>query len=138
MHRTLVRLTRARPHELRASLWAFVFFFALLAGYYVLRPIRDEMAVQVGQAGLSALFTWVLVSMLVMTPVFGALAARIPRKQRATLVASYALTSVTTFYTRHGDWFAYACAIISLGALFTRFTFSRNRSTNRKKADASS
>jgi len=69
---------------------------------------------------------------------WGRVVARIPRKQRTTLIAPYALTSDTTFYTRHGDWFAYACAIISLGALFTRFTFSRNRSTNRKKADASS
>ncbi len=65
---------------------------------------------------------------------WGRIVARIPRKQRATLVAPYALTSVTTFYTRHGDWFAFACAIISLGALFARFSFSQTR----KKADASS
>jgi len=52
---------------------------------------------------------------------WGRIGARIPRKQRAVLVASYALTSVTTFYTRHGDWFAFLCAIISLGALLTRF-----------------
>lgn len=52
---------------------------------------------------------------------WGRIVARIPRKQRATLVAPYALTSVTTFYTRHGDWFAYACAIISIGALLARF-----------------
>ncbi len=65
---------------------------------------------------------------------WGRVVARIPRKQRATLVAPYALTSVTTFYTRHGDWFAYACAIISIGALLARFTFSKNL----KKADAPS
>jgi apolipoprotein N-acyltransferase len=47
----------------------------------------------------------------------GRIASRMPRKVRATLIAPYALTSVTTFYTRHGDWFAYACAIISLGAV---------------------
>lgn len=57
---------------------------------------------------------------------WGRIATRMPRKQRAALVAPYALTSVTTFYTRHGDWFAYACAIISLGALFMRFG-SRNK-----------
>ena len=55
----------------------------------------------------------------------GRIAARLPRKQRAALTAPYALTSVTTFYTRHGDWFAYACAIISFGALVARFAFSR-------------
>ncbi len=62
---------------------------------------------------------------------WGRLAAQIPRKVRATLVAPYALTSVTTFYTRHGDWFAYLCAIISLGAPLLRFS-------SRKKAETSS
>jgi len=64
---------------------------------------------------------------------WGRISAHIPRKERSALVASYALTSVTTFYTRHGDWFAYACAIISIGALVERFTIA-----NRKKADISS
>lgn len=51
---------------------------------------------------------------------YGRTVARLPRKMRGTLVAPYALTSVTTFYTRHGDWFAWLCAIISAGALLTR------------------
>jgi apolipoprotein N-acyltransferase len=63
---------------------------------------------------------------------WGRVTARIPRKQRTALVAPYALTSVTTFYARHGDWFAHACAIIPFGALLTR-SFK-----NRKKADRSS
>jgi apolipoprotein N-acyltransferase len=54
---------------------------------------------------------------------WGRVVARIPRKQRTALVAPYARTFVTTLYARHGDWFAYVCAIISLGALLTRFTF---------------
>jgi len=65
---------------------------------------------------------------------WGRVVARVPRKQRTALVAPYALTSATTFYTRHGDWFAYGCAIISLGALLKRFTFSKKPT----KADASS
>lgn len=52
---------------------------------------------------------------------YGRTVARLPRKQRAALMAPYALTSVTTFYTRHGDWFARLCAIISVAALLTRF-----------------
>jgi apolipoprotein N-acyltransferase len=55
---------------------------------------------------------------------YGRTVARLPRKVRDALVAPYALTSGTTFYTRHGDWFAYLCAIISLGALLTRFGLS--------------
>lgn len=56
---------------------------------------------------------------------WGRIAARIPRKERTALVAPYALTFVTTFYTRHGDWFAFACAIISIGALLQRFLSSK-------------
>jgi apolipoprotein N-acyltransferase len=54
---------------------------------------------------------------------YGRTVARLPRKERGALVAPYALTSVTTFYTRHGDWFCWLCAIISAGALITRFAF---------------
>ena len=50
----------------------------------------------------------------------GHVVSTIPRKQRAALIASYALQNETTFYTRHGDWFAYLCAIISLAALAMR------------------
>ncbi len=64
---------------------------------------------------------------------WGRVVAQIPRKERTALVAPYGLTSVTTFYSRHGDWFAFGCAIISLGALLTRFTFLK-----KPKADASS
>jgi len=56
---------------------------------------------------------------------YGRTVARLPRKERGALVAPYALTSVTTFYTRHGDWFCWLCAIISAGALVTRLTFFR-------------
>jgi len=66
---------------------------------------------------------------------YGRTVARLPRKQRGTLVTPYALTSVTTFYTRHGDWFAWLCAIISAGALLMRFRLPRKSG---KKAEASS
>ena len=54
---------------------------------------------------------------------YGRVVASIPRKIRAALDANYALTNVTTFYTRHGDWFAYLCAIISLAGLLFHFLF---------------
>ena len=54
---------------------------------------------------------------------YGRVVATIPRKLRVVLQARYGLSDATTFYTRHGDWFAYLCAIISLGALLMRFPF---------------
>jgi len=61
---------------------------------------------------------------------YGRIVARLPRKERDALVAPYALTSVTTFYTRHGDWFAWLCAIISTGALLTRLALLRKAETS--------
>ncbi|MGC2172802.1 MAG: apolipoprotein N-acyltransferase [Candidatus Sulfotelmatobacter sp.] len=66
---------------------------------------------------------------------YGRIVTRLPRKARAALVAPYALTSVTTFYTRHGDCFAWLCAIISAGALLMRFALHTRTG---KKAEASS
>jgi apolipoprotein N-acyltransferase len=54
---------------------------------------------------------------------FGRIVTTVPRKIRTALSAPYALISGTTFYTRHGDWFAYLCAIISAGAIFLPFAF---------------
>ena len=48
---------------------------------------------------------------------YGRVVASVPRKIRTALQAPYALSNATTFYSRHGDWFAYACAIITAGAL---------------------
>ncbi len=50
----------------------------------------------------------------------GRIVASAPRKIRTVLRAPYALSNTTTFYTRHGDWFAYLCAIISVAALSMR------------------
>lgn len=57
----------------------------------------------------------------------GRIAQTVPRKIRTALQASYALESGTTFYTRHGDWLAYACAIISLGAILAALAPAKGR-----------
>ena len=56
---------------------------------------------------------------------YGRVVASLPRKERSALSAPYALLSRTTFYTRHGDWFAYLCAIIGGAALVMPLVFPR-------------
>jgi len=56
---------------------------------------------------------------------YGRIVASVPRKTRTALLAPYALTNVTTFYTRNGDWFAWLCAIISVGGLVLPPLFPR-------------
>lgn len=46
----------------------------------------------------------------------GRVVMRAPRNARVALDVPYAYIGDTTFYTRHGDWFAYGCAIIAMVA----------------------
>jgi ATP:ADP antiporter, AAA family len=70
-----------RPEEVRALLWSFAYFFCMLASYYILRPLRDEMGVAGGVRNLQWLFTATFVTMLAAVPLYGALVARLPRRR---------------------------------------------------------
>jgi ATP:ADP antiporter, AAA family len=69
----------ATPQERGAALWSFAYFFMLLAGYYVLRPMRDQMGIAGGVKALPWMFTATFVTLLVMQPLYGALVANLPR-----------------------------------------------------------
>ncbi len=73
----LRRAVPATPAELAATLWSFAYFFALLAGYYVLRPLRDQMGIAGGIRALPWLFTVTFVTLLAAQPLYGALVARV-------------------------------------------------------------
>lgn len=77
--RRLQRLVDVRPHEVAAVAWSWLFFFAVLSAYYVIRPIRDEMGVAGGVDNLPWLFAGSLTGMLVANPPFAYLVARMPR-----------------------------------------------------------
>lgn len=94
----LLRLTGARPEELPAALGAFICFFALLAGYYVLRPLRDEMALQLGPEALQHLFTAVFLTMLAVVPVFGWLTRRFARKQLLPWLYGFFIVNLLGFH----------------------------------------
>jgi AAA family ATP:ADP antiporter len=86
------RLVDCRPGEGRALFWSFSGFFLLLAGYYVLRPVREEMGVQIGPEKLQWAFTLTLAGMLMIVPLYGWAAARLPRRALlATVFGSTAL-----------------------------------------------
>ena len=81
LHRLLRRAVDVRPEEVRATLLGFVWFFCLLGGYYLLRPLRDAMGLAGGPDELQWLFTGTFVAMLALVPIFGALVTRLsPRR----------------------------------------------------------
>nr|WP_284733847.1 MULTISPECIES: MFS transporter [unclassified Dyella] len=58
-----------------------VAFFFVMAGYYIIRPVRDQLGGAVGAQALPLFYGAVLLVMLLLTPLFGILVARFPRKQ---------------------------------------------------------
>ncbi|GJL54964.1 MAG: MFS transporter [Nitrospirales bacterium] len=71
LHRMLRRVVVVHPHEIRALLWSFAYFFCVLAAYYILRPVRDEMGVLAGVHKLPWFFFTVFLTMLAVVPLFG-------------------------------------------------------------------
>jgi AAA family ATP:ADP antiporter len=79
-------------------LWSFAYFFCLLAAYYILRPLRDEMGIAGGVKNLQWLFTATFLVMLAAVPLYGALVARIPRRRFIPLVYHFFVANLAIFW----------------------------------------
>jgi ATP:ADP antiporter, AAA family len=101
MNAWLLKITKAEPTELKAALYAFAYFFCLIAAYYVMRPIRDEMAVQIGSKKLNELFVDVFLAMLLLVPLFGWLTRTFPRRQLLPWIYGFFALNLLGF------WFAF-------------------------------
>jgi ATP:ADP antiporter, AAA family len=92
------RAARATPAERAAALWSFAYFFTLLAGYYVLRPLRDQMGIAGGVKTLPWLFTATFVALLAAQPLYGALVARLPRTRFIPIVYHFFALNLVLFW----------------------------------------
>ena len=88
----------ATRQERAAALWSFGYFFALLAGYYVLRPLRDQMGIAGGVRNLPWLFTATFVTLIVVQPLYGALVAKLPRARFIPLVYHFFVANLVLFW----------------------------------------
>lgn len=98
LHRWLARMVAVRPGEVRALFWSFGYFFCLLAGYYILRPLRDEMGIAGGVRNLPWLFTATFLAMLAAVPLFGAVVAQLPRRRFIPLVYHFFVANIAIFW----------------------------------------
>ena len=94
----LRRLARIEPGELRALAWSFVFFFSVLAAYYVIRPVREEMAVAVGREWLQTLFVIVFFVMLAAVPLFGWVVSRFEKRRIVPVVYVFFIACLGVFW----------------------------------------
>src|SRR5215472_7628588 len=98
LRRWAARTVPATPQERAAALWSFAYFFALLAGYYVLRPLRDQMGIAGGVKNLPWLFTATFLTLLVAQPLYGALVARLPRARFIPIVYHFFVLNLLVFW----------------------------------------
>ena len=92
------RLGQVRPGEGAALAWSFAYFFCLLASYYILRPVRDEMGIRGGVEQLHWSFTATFLVMLLALPLFGAAAARLPRRRLLPTVYWFFIANLLAFF----------------------------------------
>jgi AAA family ATP:ADP antiporter len=95
----LRRLAHIERSELPTLVWSFVFFFSVLAAYYVIRPVREEMAVTVGREWLQALFVVVLIVMVAAVPLFGWVVSRFEKRRIAPVVYAFFIACLGLFWT---------------------------------------
>jgi len=93
----LRRLLAVEPDETRPLAWSWLYLFSVFFAYYVIRPIRDEVAVASGVSNLPWLFTGTLVAMLAINPAFGALVARLPRSKFISLAYRFFMLNLLVF-----------------------------------------
>ncbi len=98
LRRWIAQAVPATAQERTAALWSFAYFFTLLAGYYVLRPLRDEMGIAGGVRNLPWLFTATFVTLLVAQPFYGALVARLPRARFIPVVYHFFAANLAVFW----------------------------------------
>jgi AAA family ATP:ADP antiporter len=89
--------TGAQPSERRALSIAFVYFFCVLAAYYLLRPVRDQFSAAVGSTNLWQFWTGTFLVTLAMVPLFGALVARYPREKFIPAVYLFFIACLVAF-----------------------------------------
>lgn len=103
----ITRILGAKPGEFGAAAWSFTYFFCILGAYYVLRPVREQLAVYSGPETIPYLFAGTFVAMLIATPIFGAIASRYQRRIFLPWVYYFFIINILLF------WFAFVSAVDS-------------------------
>ena len=78
---------------------AFLFFFFVLASWYALRPVRNELAVQGGIYNLPWLLMGVMLAMLIINPIYSWLVSRINQNRLILYIYSFFILNLILFLT---------------------------------------
>lgn len=78
--------------------WATAWFFLILLGYFIIRPVRETMGTIGGTRDLQALFLASFGAMLLAVPVYSALVARLPRRWLVRVVFHFFASCLVGFW----------------------------------------
>ena len=98
LHGLLSKTVQINPIEIRAFIWSFLYFFSLLCGYYIIRPMRDALGITGGVENLHWLFTGTFIVMLAAVPLFGWISSNYPRRQFVPYVYYFFIANLLLFY----------------------------------------
>src|SRR5437868_15304938 len=98
MKKLFTKIVDAKPDELRALWLAFVFNFVVLAGYYILRPIREEIGATSGVENLPWMYTATLIGMLIANALFAATVSRMSRPKFLPIAYRFAIANPLIFF----------------------------------------
>lgn len=88
---------RVQSGEWRAVGLSFVYFFCVLAAYYMIRPVRDQLSAAVGSTQLPWFYAATFIATLLLTPVFAWLVARYPRRIVVPVVYGFFIACLLAF-----------------------------------------
>ena len=91
-------MVAVKPGELRALVWSFIYFFALLCSYYIIRPMRDEMGIAGGVDQLQWMFTGTFLVMLAAVPLFGWVTKKFPVRRFLPYVYYFFIAVLILFF----------------------------------------
>jgi AAA family ATP:ADP antiporter len=94
---TISRVLGIEPGEFTAVAWSFLYFFCLLSSYYMLRSVREAMAIVSGVRNIPWLFTGTFVLMIIATPVFGWITSRYPRRTFLPWIYYFFIANILIF-----------------------------------------
>jgi ATP:ADP antiporter, AAA family len=98
MKRVFSKIVDVKPNEIHALLLAFVFNFVVLGGYYVIRPIRDEIGADRGVENLPWMYTGTLTGMLIANALYAAIVTRMSRRRFIPIAYRFAVANLFVFF----------------------------------------
>ena len=81
--------SQVKTGEWKPLIWSFLYFYFLLTGYFILRPIREVMGVTAGPENYDLLFSATFVVMLLIQPIYGKIVSTYSRKQFIPLIYGF-------------------------------------------------